>query len=67
MALGVVVVVIVAHTDKDRNNRHLKINKARLRTPTAQWKTRGQFNKTFKIVICKCIYCFRTLKQWLHL
>ena len=57
----------MAHTDKDRNNRHLKINKARLRTPTAQWKTRGQFNKTFKIVICKCISCFRTLKQWLHL
>ena len=27
----------------------------------------GQFNKTFTSVICKCSYCFQTLKQWLHL
>ena len=30
-------------------------------------ETMGQFYKTFTSVICKCSYCFQTLKQWLHL
>ena len=39
---------------------------------THMWKNAdlkywGQFNKTFKSVIYKCSYCFRILKQWLHL
>ena len=30
-------------------------------------ETWGQFNKTFTLVIYKCVYSFQSLKQWLHL
>ena len=46
---------------KERDNKVSSIHNQ------VQITSRDQFYKTFTSVICKCSYCFQTLKQWLHL